>query len=289
MAPCSGDDMWPPGKVQRVVSHLQEHPQTGLVYGDIEAIDEHGEVLSPSMVKTHGYGPYEGQIAGRLMDRNFVSAGAMAMRTALLPVLFPLHAYVAWEDWWFAWALTNVARVDFIEDVVFRYRQHGGNFIFGATEERGLDRLQAEIPFRRYMFGECPTRDGFTGRAVQLHPHDAQLSRHVPQGRASGRVRPGPQRCRASCRPPARRGGRGPCANRAADRVLRRRSRAGREPCSRAGHPGAAGTVGATQDPAARRTSTTSAASRSTPRPRTSSRIRSWSGVTWPNSTPATT
>ncbi|MDA0171062.1 glycosyltransferase [Solirubrobacter taibaiensis] len=153
MAPCSGDDMWPPGKVQRVVSHLQENPQTGLVYGDIEAIDEHGDVLSPSMVKTHGYGPHQGQIAGRLMDRNFVSAGAMTMRTSLLPVLFPMHAYVAWEDWWFAWALTNVVRVDFIDDVVFRYRQHGGNFIFGATEERGLDRLQAEIPFRRYMLG----------------------------------------------------------------------------------------------------------------------------------------
>ena len=161
MAPCSGDDMWPAGKVDRVVGHLQENPEAGFVYGDMEAIDRHGRVIVESMVRDKHFGPHAGQIAGKLLPGNFVSAGAMAMRTALLPTLFPMPADVAWEDWWFAWALTNVARVDHIDDIVYRYRHHGGNYVFGASDDVLLERVAQEIPFRRYLFGNV--RPGTAG------------------------------------------------------------------------------------------------------------------------------
>ncbi|HET6549835.1 MAG TPA: glycosyltransferase, partial [Solirubrobacter sp.] len=152
MVPCSSDDAWPPGRLDRVVAHLQENPDVGFVYGDMEAIDQRGRVLQPRMIA--GLDPPSGQIAGRLLNENVVNGGAMTMRAELRPVMFPMPPEVAWEDWWFAWALTSVARVDYIDEVVYRYRQHASNFAFGlADPEKLRDRVQAELPFRRYMLG----------------------------------------------------------------------------------------------------------------------------------------
>src|SRR3954467_5145026 len=40
LMPLAGDDMWPPDRLERVVAHFQDHPDVGMVYGDMEAIDE---------------------------------------------------------------------------------------------------------------------------------------------------------------------------------------------------------------------------------------------------------
>jgi glycosyltransferase involved in cell wall biosynthesis len=155
LVPLSGDDMLPPDRLERVVAHFQEHPETGMAYGDMEAIDERGRVFIPSTAATASESPVSGQIAGRLLKSNIVTAGSMAVRGALKRVMLPIPAATAWEDWWFAWAATNVAPVDYLDAIVYRYRRHRGNFMFGATRdlEVGLDRHAAEIPFRRYLLG----------------------------------------------------------------------------------------------------------------------------------------
>ena len=76
------------------------------------------------------------------------------MRGELKPLIVPIPAAAAWEDWWFAWALTQVAPVDYLDAPVYRYRRHGRNFMLGVTEpEIVLDRVAEEIRFRRYMLG----------------------------------------------------------------------------------------------------------------------------------------
>ena len=83
--------------------------------------------------------------------------------------MVPVPAVVAWDDWWFAWALTNAAPVGYIDATVYRYRYHSNNFMLGVRgrdPEVGLDRAAAEIPFRRYLLGDV--RPG-TCSALQLY------------------------------------------------------------------------------------------------------------------------
>jgi Glycosyl transferase family 2 len=151
---CSGDDMWPEGKLRRSVDHLREHPDAGLVYGDLEAIDKHGTTLAPSVMRASNLTPHSGRIAGKLIAGNFVNAGTMAIRGALRDEILPIPAQAAWEDWWFAFALAGLGPVGYIDAPVYRYRMHGANFVFGLRDpEKLADRLTEEVRFRRYMLG----------------------------------------------------------------------------------------------------------------------------------------
>jgi glycosyltransferase involved in cell wall biosynthesis len=154
LIPCSGDDAWRPGRIERTVEHLRAHPDVGLLYGDMEVIDAAGEVIAPSFMQAAGFAPHRGQIAGKLLARNFVSGGAIAVRGELLGAILPIPAFAAWEDWWFAWAITNLAAVDYMDQPIYRYRRHGSNFVLGVSDpETLLDRISEEIRFRRYMLG----------------------------------------------------------------------------------------------------------------------------------------
>jgi hypothetical protein len=152
----SGDDEFTTDRFERVVAHFRERPDVGMVYGDMEMIDNRGRVFAPSVMAQSNEQPLRGQIAGRLLKGNFVSAGAMSVRGELKRVLLPMPDAAAWEDWWWAWAATNVAPIDYLDAVVYRYRKHDNNFMLGVVArnvEFALDRLVDEIPFRRYMLG----------------------------------------------------------------------------------------------------------------------------------------
>jgi hypothetical protein len=154
LIPCSGDDAWVPGRIALTVERMRERPDVGLSYGDMEVIDGSSRRLAPSFMRAAGHEPHTGQIAGKLLIRNFVSGGSIAVRGELLGAILPIPSFAAWEDWWFAWALTNRAAVDYIDQPIYRYRHHGSNYVFGLSDdEKVLDRLEMEIPFRRHLLG----------------------------------------------------------------------------------------------------------------------------------------
>jgi glycosyltransferase involved in cell wall biosynthesis len=181
---CSGDDMWPEGKLERVIERLKARPDVGLLYGDMEVIDDSGKVIAPSFTRASNIEPHTGQIAGKLLAGNFVSAGGMAMRAELRPVMHPVPEVAAWEDWWWAWALANVTPVDYIDEPVYRYRYHGENFVLGLRDQAKMaERLAAEIPFRRYLLGAV--RPG-TATLADLGRGAAQLYRSLTHLAAQG-------------------------------------------------------------------------------------------------------
>ena len=164
---------------------MRERPDVGLVYGDMEVIDGSGRQLVPSFLRAAKHRPYDGQIAGKLLKGNFVSGGSIAVRGELLGAILPIPSFAAWEDWWFAWALTNIAAVEYIDQPIYRYRQHGSNFIFGLSDtEKLLDRAETEIPFRRYLLGTV--RPG-TSSVVDLLAGVDETLRLMQLIRANGR------------------------------------------------------------------------------------------------------
>ncbi len=72
---CDADNAWLPGKLARQLEMFRAHPRLGVVYGDIELMDENGIPLPAPATKR-----YSGRITGRLLVDNFVT-----FNTALVP------------------------------------------------------------------------------------------------------------------------------------------------------------------------------------------------------------
>ena len=105
------DDEWPPDRLRRHAEILDAHPSVGLVHGDMEVIDAHGDVIHPSFFSYARIAPSDGRVLGRLLGGNFVSGGACTFRSSLLPAVAPIDADAAYPDWWIAACVAAVAEV----------------------------------------------------------------------------------------------------------------------------------------------------------------------------------
>ncbi len=72
----NSDDLYRPGAVSRAVSVLQEHPEVGLVYSDVDSIDAQGEVFNRMT-----YGDYQ---LTDLLAFNIIGQASVFFRRSLL-------------------------------------------------------------------------------------------------------------------------------------------------------------------------------------------------------------
>jgi glycosyltransferase involved in cell wall biosynthesis len=148
----SADDTWVPSKTMRQVEHLLAHPEVGLVHSDMEVTDGGGRVVHPSFLDHFGLPRHDGAILPLLLQRNVVSGGPTMVRASLVGECFPIDQRVAaWEDWWMAFHVAQVARIGLISEPLYRYRSHGQNMNLGSSGIKLQRIIRAEIPFRRYM------------------------------------------------------------------------------------------------------------------------------------------
>ena len=150
----SGDDEFMPGKTRMQVDFLLAHPDVGMVYADLEVVDDNGATLQPSLWRAGKLQPVRGRAFGPLLTRNVVSGGAMMFRSSLKPVFHPIPDSAAWEDWYISLKIASVAEIDFIPEAVYRYRYHGDNMNLGAKGEKMAGLLRTELVFRRSLLAE---------------------------------------------------------------------------------------------------------------------------------------
>jgi hypothetical protein len=145
------DDVWPVDRTRRLAEVLMARPEVGLVYGDMEVVDGDEAVVAPSFRALNRMQAHEGRVLGRLMAGNFISAGALMVRTALHGCYHPIGEQAAWQDWWIAARVAPVTTVAAIPAIVNRYRSHDGNMNLGAEGTKLIGLLKREIPFRRFL------------------------------------------------------------------------------------------------------------------------------------------
>jgi GT2 family glycosyltransferase len=167
----SADDEWAPDKTSRQAALMGERPGLGLVYSDLEVVNDAGETLHPSLWRQYGLIAERGRPLGTLLRRNIVSGGTIMFRSSLRSAIHPFPAEAAWEDWWMAFRISQLAELDFIAEPLYRYRLHGDNMNFGAEGEKFAGILRDELPFRRYMLShvgldEARSEDLIAGLAV---------------------------------------------------------------------------------------------------------------------------
>jgi hypothetical protein len=151
IALASGDDEWKPDCVARHVEVLRRRPEVGLVYGDLEVVDDDGNVVDPSFLAGQD-DRRRGRVFGRLLVSNYISGGGTMFRASFLDRIHPIPDWAPYEDWWIALRVAEVAEVEELPPpAIYRYRRHGANRSLDAGRERMLRLLESELPLRRWL------------------------------------------------------------------------------------------------------------------------------------------
>lgn len=133
VALCDQDDYWLPNKIELLLERLtrleKEHGSNLplLVFSDVEVVDQNLGMLKPSMfsdsIKTS---------AARRFPDYFLSSHvpgcSMMVNRALLDRALPFPD-VEIHDWWLIQLATLFGKVDYVDQPLIKYRQHGNNAI----------------------------------------------------------------------------------------------------------------------------------------------------------------
>jgi hypothetical protein len=147
----SGDDEYVPRKTRAQVDFMLAHPEVGLVYTDLELVNEAGRLMKPSIWQAGKLTPVRGRPIGALLQRNVVSGGTIMFRASLKEHVHPIPDSAAWEDWYIAVKVAEVADIDYIDEPLYLYRYHGKNMNMGAKGDKLVYILREELKFRRSL------------------------------------------------------------------------------------------------------------------------------------------
>jgi len=132
------DDLWAPEKLKRQVGQVADNKNLGLSFTNESIIDENGAVVRENVLKLGSH--QRGEIFGYLLFDNFIPISSVMVKRELF-----LHAegfnpaFALAEDFDFLLKIARVAPVDYIDEPLLRYREHGES----GTHTR-IDRITAE-------------------------------------------------------------------------------------------------------------------------------------------------
>lgn len=134
IALCDQDDVWLPEKLAHFEREFAASSEVGLVFCDLEAVDEDLRPLGFRAWQS-GWVEFEenerrlfdeGKALNVLLTRNVITGAAMAFRANLRPLLLPLPniGNEVLHDYWIGLMTASVARIKPINDTLVKYRIH---------------------------------------------------------------------------------------------------------------------------------------------------------------------
>lgn len=136
IALCDQDDVWLPEKLERTEATFAASPDVGLVFTDLEVVDENLRPLGYRAWQSFwvDFGEREqwlfeqGKALDVLLTRNVVTGTAMAFRVQYRELVLPLPEFDQHliHDYWIAMLIAAVARLAYIKTPLVKYRAHTG-------------------------------------------------------------------------------------------------------------------------------------------------------------------
>ena len=136
------DDAWMPGKLLGQVAVLQDRPEVGLVFGDMQPVDGDRNPLDRPLI-LHAMPSLNRRKAAQILAGNIASTSAIVARRA---VISPTPPGIPIADWWFTLESALASEVAWIAAPVVQYRIHGSGRSAGRQGLGGVPRLG---PFQR--------------------------------------------------------------------------------------------------------------------------------------------
>ncbi|MFC5930740.1 glycosyltransferase family 2 protein [Cryobacterium melibiosiphilum] len=158
LAACTGvlialsdqDDVWLPGRLERMLAEFARRPTLQLVNADARLVDAEGAPLGLTLLDTLGISAadraavHSGRAIDALLRRNIVTGATLMVSRVLVEAARPFPA--AWvHDEWLAIVAALTGPMDLLEEPLTDYRQHGANQIGVTTLDASgkIGRLRA--------------------------------------------------------------------------------------------------------------------------------------------------
>ena len=178
IALCDQDDRWHPRRIELAVAEFERRPEVLLVYGDARLVDDRGEPLRHSLFEALAVSAAErsevrgGNALAALMGRNLVTGATTMIRRTLLIAALPFPEEWVHDEWLAAIAATT-GSIDFLDEEIIDYRQHGANVI-------GAERLGFAARLGKLREPRSQRNHLLAARASVLVDRLAQLGTAVP-------------------------------------------------------------------------------------------------------------
>jgi len=118
------DDLWLPGKVEKVIAVFDARPTVTMVASDARLIDAQGETLAPSFFALRGrFAPG----AVHNFVKNKYLGCTLSFRRRMLPIFLPIPRDVPMHDIWFGILNAVFGETYFLDEPLVAYRRHGAN------------------------------------------------------------------------------------------------------------------------------------------------------------------
>lgn len=138
------DDVWHARRLERIVDAFKDSGEVTLLHSDARLVDASGEPLGELLSEGISFTAREraavrdGRAFEVLLRRNVVTGATTAFRRGLVERAVPFPA--SWvHDEWLAMVASITGRVDYLDEPLVDYRQHGGNQIgAGRPDAREL-------------------------------------------------------------------------------------------------------------------------------------------------------
>lgn len=145
VARMDADDRYKPNYLASVLPAIRTRSNVGLVYGNVDLIDDAGHVTGRVLDDAHGTSDAEGNELVRLLERNFICAPTViARREAWLNTL-PVPDGLAFHDWYFTVMIARQWDLFHRGAILADYRVHPGNLhtriVRDGTEEPSIFRV----------------------------------------------------------------------------------------------------------------------------------------------------
>ena len=139
------DDVWLPGKLERLEQEFERDPCAGLVFSDAEVVDERLRPSGRRLFDMVGFGEAQRRLLrrGRALDVILpgwtVTGATMAFDARFKGLILEIPEDLPMiHDGWIALVIAAVAPVAFVAEPLIKYRQHAGQQL-GAPKMKAAD------------------------------------------------------------------------------------------------------------------------------------------------------
>lgn len=139
------DDIWKKDKIEKSINKLKEK-NSGLVYTDLEIVDEKLNVIYPSYWKYKQiykkiikYNNFEA-----LYLNNFVTGCTILAKSKYIKDILPLprNSKFVLHDYWTALIISAKDKISYVEEPTIQYRQHKNNRVGSSRKSDQLENFE---------------------------------------------------------------------------------------------------------------------------------------------------
>jgi glycosyltransferase involved in cell wall biosynthesis len=118
------DDAWLPNFLETQARYLEEHQDVAMVHSDFQTIDVNGRVLEESVSAARGRPRPSGQVFPQLFMDSFIVGNSVLIRRECFTRLGMFDESLKWGDYLMWMRIARHYRVDYVNAVLTKYRQH---------------------------------------------------------------------------------------------------------------------------------------------------------------------